>query len=297
MYLQFHARRHRADGFTLIELLVVISIIALLIGLLLPALAAARDSARAMACGSNQRQIGIALSSYYADSDGYFPYALIDAAVLPTDYPDGDWWSNLLVRQGYLASVEGVNTSGDPELEVSVYRCPSGETTEVTAAANATAPPSSESNFHYRRYNRGPGGVAQTTANWYALPSIQNFGSTRNGQANAMPFVWLSDSTGQDGNARAGQFQRRLGMILMPSRVVMSLEGNNQNLAGAGRMAARHSVSGRNGINNLLKFDGSVAGQDTTPFDEATQTAAPAREGFRLANHGIDEVLFYLADQ
>ncbi|MEM9420324.1 MAG: type II secretion system protein [Planctomycetota bacterium] len=57
-------------GFTLIELLVVISIIALLVGLLLPALGKARQTAKAMACMSNMRQIETAHYSYIVDHDG-----------------------------------------------------------------------------------------------------------------------------------------------------------------------------------------------------------------------------------
>ena len=59
-------------AFTLIELLVVIAIIALLISLLLPALGAARESARQTKCASNLRQLGIASTTHAADHAGLY---------------------------------------------------------------------------------------------------------------------------------------------------------------------------------------------------------------------------------
>ena len=86
--------RCQTGSFTLIELLVVISIIALLIAILLPALKLAREEARAAACGSNLRQAGIAIYAYVGDHDGRLP---------PYSYASGlgayyqaPWWHQLI---------------------------------------------------------------------------------------------------------------------------------------------------------------------------------------------------------
>ncbi len=65
--------RKSVRGFTLIELLVVISIIALLIGLLLPALSRAREAARTTACLSNMGQVSRASSMYQDDGEDFMP--------------------------------------------------------------------------------------------------------------------------------------------------------------------------------------------------------------------------------
>jgi prepilin-type N-terminal cleavage/methylation domain-containing protein len=65
--------RRTLRAFTLIELLVVIAVIAMLLGLLLPALGAARLHARSAACGGRLQQLGVALSLYLNDYDSTLP--------------------------------------------------------------------------------------------------------------------------------------------------------------------------------------------------------------------------------
>lgn len=78
---------HASSGFSLVELLVVVSIIAVLAGMLLPALGLVRTQARSMTCAANLRQIGYAYTAYAADYDG----AVMDSAAWGAGLPLVRW--------------------------------------------------------------------------------------------------------------------------------------------------------------------------------------------------------------
>lgn len=114
----------RRNAFTLIELLVVVSIIAILIGILLPALGSARREAEAVTCGTNLRSVGVAMASYTATTDQY-PAAYVYGARQfgGTWRPEDQQTTNPQPANGYVHWSYFLFDDGDTAAE-EAFTCP-----------------------------------------------------------------------------------------------------------------------------------------------------------------------------
>lgn len=112
----------KAKGFTLVELLVVISIIALLIAILLPALSRVRGQTKRVHCAANLKQIGMALQMYADDHQDRFPtwsawhvWGYFGSSQDGTAGDDpGPAWTELLRDEGSLPDIEVLRCKAFP---------------------------------------------------------------------------------------------------------------------------------------------------------------------------------------
>ena len=120
------SRKKHAKGFTLIELLVVISIIALLLAILLPALGRAKEQAKGTRCLANLKQIGLAMHLYAHDYNYLLPRAELRPGVAIYTGIDMRW--PIL----YMPYIGGLSDKVENYHEAEIYDCPSYPLKEQT---------------------------------------------------------------------------------------------------------------------------------------------------------------------
>jgi len=124
-------------GFTLIELLVVISIVSLLISILLPALSAARDRARAVQCLANQHQLAVGIGQYINEQKEWVPVGAGNSHNTAL-WPHGPNWARVVAHtlgfnRYYREQIHATDYGGGKHIENQagtdknngIFQCPS----------------------------------------------------------------------------------------------------------------------------------------------------------------------------
>lgn len=125
MKKQGRTSRTETWSFTLIELLVVVTIIAILAGILLPALNAARERAKNIRCTANLKQLGTGMLGYTVDNKDWFPQIYANGALFVDENKNGVCWDAQIGQ--YVGYVYRGRDKKYFTSTQEVFRCPSAD--------------------------------------------------------------------------------------------------------------------------------------------------------------------------
>lgn len=250
-------------GFTLVELLVVIGIIALLIGILLPALSRAKDQAATVKCLSNLRQLGQAQQLYAADNQG----RTVPAGYLIIPQPNGNGnteenYATIYVNAGYLKAPAVANLTDNPSSSPSVFYCPSGliDFIGINNGPNGMQKPDPTTRVDllgarpWRQQSLRFSTTNLILDTWYGINA--DWGTVNAASQPPLPAHMLPETTKNDYGVL-----RSIGSIPNNADMVFMYDGIFYDLTySANRLNARH---GRSTKTNLLMYDGHAVTADT----------------------------------